>query len=114
MDRNTVVIGSSLAALAIYAVIGRSAVMLVSLIAIALMLYLLRHARLRDRVIAVFAAALGGGLAAAIVRTVFYHLRAGGPGAAESGSLFMSAIQVGVINALVVVVMLFIARAWFQ
>lgn len=114
MDRKKVITGSSLAALAIYAIIGRSAVMFVSVVSIAAMLYLLHRARLRDRVIAVFAAALGGSLAAEIVHTLIYHLRSGGPGAAESGGYFLAAIQVGLINAAIVVVILLIGRAWFH
>lgn len=101
------------ATLAVYAVIQKSFVMFVSAGAIGLIVYLFRRARVRDRVIAIIVAGLGGGIGAEIAHTLYRHVNATDFGATgDSGTLFMSAILLGLINAAVVVVILFIAEAW--
>ncbi len=94
---------SAVAAIAIYAVVERSMVMLVSVAAIGVIAYVFRHARMRERLIAIIAAALGGAIAAEIVHTFYYHSNAAEP-VADSGSLFLSAIFLGLINAAIIMI----------
>lgn len=115
MDRSTVVTMSSIAALAIYAVLDESAVMLVSVVAIGLIVRMFHRARMRDRIIAVVAASLGGSLGAEIVRTLYHHLVAAGSGpGGESNGLFMSALLIGLINAAVIIMVLITSKAWLE
>ncbi len=95
---------SAVAAIAIYAVVDRSMVMFVSATAIGVSVYLFRHARMRERLIAIIAAALGGAIAAEIVHTFYYHTNAAEP-VADSGNLFLSAIFLGLINAAIIAVL---------
>lgn len=95
---------SAVAAIAIYAVVERSMVMFVSAAAIGVSAYLFRHARMRERMIAIIAAALGGAIAAEIVHTFYYHTNAAEP-VADSGNLFLSAIFLGLINAAIIAVL---------
>lgn len=100
---------SAVAAIAIYAVVERSMVMLVSVAAIGVIAYLFRHARMRERIISIIAAALGGAIAAEIVHTFYYHSNAAEP-VADSGNLFLSAIFIGLINAAIVVILVVITE----
>ena len=100
---------SAVAAIAIYAVVERSMVMLVSVAAIGVIAYLFRHARMRERIIAIIAAALAGAIAAEIVHTFYYHSNAAEP-VADSGNLFLSAIFLGLINAAIVVILVVITE----
>jgi len=100
----------AVAALAIYAAIDKSVVMFVSAITVGLIVYLFRNARVRDRIIAIAAAGLGGGIATEIVLTFYYHTNAAEP-VADTGSLFLSAIYAGLINAAVVVIAITIGQA---
>lgn len=111
MDKRMVITMLTLATLAVFAVIQKSTVMLVSIAAIGATVYVFRHARLRDRIIAIVAAALSGSIGAEIVRTLYHYL-----GAAESGTggFFMSAILVGLSNAAVVVVFMLVTEAWLN
>lgn len=95
---------SGVAAIAIYAVVERSMVMLVSAAAVGVLAYVFRHARTRERLIAIIAAALGGAIAAEIVHTFYYHTNAAEP-VADSGNLFLSAIFLGLINAAIIVML---------
>ncbi len=104
-----------IAALAILAITGKSAVMLVSAGAIGLTVYVFRGARMRDRVIAIIAAGLGGSLGAEIVQTLYHYASAAEPGTGgDSGGFFMSAIVVGLINAGAIIVVLFVTEAWLN
>lgn len=115
MEKRMVITMSSLATLAIIAAIQKSGVMFVSVGVIGAVVYVFRRARMRDRVIAIVAAALGGSIGAEIVHTLYQHIGAVESGASrESGSLFMSAILVGLINAAVVVVVIFVTEAWLN
>jgi len=106
---------SSLATLAIFAAIQKSGVMFVSIGVIGAVVYVFRRARIRDRVIAIVAAALGGSIGAEIVHTLYRHIGTVESGAGqESGGLFMSAILVGLINAAAVVVVIFVTEAWLN
>ncbi len=95
------------AALTIVAVFDRSAVMFVSAATIAIIVCVFRGARMRDKVIGIIAAGLGGSIGAAIVLTFYQHAGVAGAGpAGDSGGFFMSAILVGVINAAAIIVVI--------
>lgn len=110
MDKKLVVTYLGVTALAIYAVNERSGVMFVSAVAIGVIGYVFRHAQMRDRVIGIVAAALGGAIAAEIGHTFYYHTNTANP-VTDSGGLFLSAILLGVINAAVVVILLVLTEA---
>lgn len=103
----------SLAVLVIYAAIEKSAVMFVSVVAIGAAVYIFRRARMRDRVIAIVAAGIGGSIGAEIVRTLYHHSwLAKSEAVGESGGLFLSAMLNGVIVATAVVAVVYFAEAW--
>jgi len=115
MEKRMVVTLSSLATLAILAAIQKSGVMFVSVGVIGAVVYVFRRARVRDRVIAIVAAALGGSIGAEIVHTLYHHIAAVESGAGrESGGFFMSAMLFGLINAAAVVVVIFVTEAWLN
>lgn len=115
MDKRTVITMSGAAALAVLAVVAKSVTMFVSAGAIGVIVYFFRHARARDKVIAIIAAALGGSIATEIVLTIYRHTSAAGGGAAaDSGDAFLSAIQVGLGNAGAIAVVLIVAELWLQ
>jgi hypothetical protein len=114
MDKRMLVTMIGIAALAIYAAIGKSAAMFVSAAAIAVIVYLFRHARVRDRVIGVVAAGLGGSIGAEIVHTFYHYTNLTGSAAADTGNLFMSALVVGLINAALVAIVIFVTEAWLK
>ena len=96
-----------IAGLTIVAVFDKSVVMFVSAAAIAIIVYLFRRARMRDKVIGVIAAGLGGSIGGAIVLTFYQHAGVVGADAAgDSGGFFMSAIFVGAINAATIIVVI--------
>ncbi len=102
-------------ALAILAIVDKSAVMFVSAVAIAVVVYVFRSARTRDRVIGIIAAGLGGGIGAEILRTFYYHANAGDSVvASEGGGLFMSAILIGVINVAAIIALLILTQLWLK
>jgi len=113
MDTRLVVTLSGAAALAVYALIEDLAVMVVSAVSIGVIVYLFRGTRMRDRLIAIAAAGLGGAIAAQIGLTFYYHTGTSAP-EADSGGLFMSAILIGLGNAAVVVVLATLAGAWLK
>ncbi len=100
---------SGVAAIAIYAVVERSMVMLVSVAAIGIIAYVFRHARMRERLIAIIAAGLGGAIAAEIVHTFYYHSNAAEP-VADSRNLFLSAIFLGLISAAIIAILVVITE----
>ena len=115
MDKRTVITLSGVGALAVFAVVAKSAVMFVSACAIAIVVYLFRGARTRERVIAVVVAALGGSLLAEIVHTIYHHVaKANVETADELGGFFMAAIQIGLINAAFVVAFMILVALWFR
>ncbi len=111
MDKKILVTMSGSAVLAILALVEKSAVMFVSAAAIAVIVYVFRRARMRDRVIAIIAAGLGGSIGAEIVRT-FYHYSYVTEAGAESGDFFMAALLVGSIYAAVIVVLVLGTEVW--
>lgn len=103
------------AALAILAVIGKSAVMFVSAVAIAAAVYAFRGARLRDRIIGIMAAGLAGSIGAEIVHTVYHYTNVAQTGAGgNGGGFFMSAIMVGAINVAAIIVLLIFTELWLK
>ena len=95
----------AIAALAIVAVFGKSAVMFVSAAAIAVIVYVFRRARMRDRVVGIVVAGLGGSIGAEIVHTLYHYASVAEPGTGgDSAGFFMSALLVGVMNAAVIAV----------
>ena len=104
---------SGIAALAIFAVIEKSIVMLVSAVAIGIIVMIFRGARMRDRVIAIIVAGLGGSLGAEIVHTLYRYASAAEP-ESDSGGAFMSAILIGLINAGAIIVVLIATKAWLN
>ncbi len=102
-----------IAVLAVLAVIGRSAVMFVSAVAIGLIVYVFRRARTRDKVIAIIVAGLGGSIGAEIVHT-FYHYATVIEPVVGNGGFFMSAMTIGLINAAAIVIALLCTDAWLK
>jgi hypothetical protein len=105
MDKRMFVTMLGIVALAIVAAFEKSVEMFVSAAAIAVIVYVFHQARMRDRVIGIIAAGLGGSIGAAIVRT-FYHYAAVAAPAGDSSGFFMSAIVIGVINASAIIVVI--------
>ncbi len=103
------------AALAILAVVGKSAVMFVSAVAIAAAAYAFRGARLRDRIIGIIAAGLAGSIGAEIVHTVYHYTNVAQSGGGEDGGgFFPSAILVGAINVAAIIVLLIATELWLK
>ncbi len=103
------------AALAVLAVVGKSAVMFVSAAAIAVAVYVFRNARVRDRIIGIIAAGLAGSIGAEIVHTVYHYTNVAQTGAGgDSGGFFMSAILVGAINVAAIIVLLIFSELWLK
>ncbi len=112
MDKRMLVTMSGVTALAILAVFGKSAVMFVSAAAIAVIVYVFRRARMRDRVIGIIVAGLGGSIGAEIVHTLYHYASVAEPGAGgDSAGFFMSAILVGAINAAAIIVVIWCTEA---
>ena len=102
------------ALLAVLALVGKSPVMFVSATAIAVVVYIFRRARLRDRAIAIIAAALGGSIGAEIVHTVYHYTNVAETGAGGDGGFFMTALFVGLINSGSMIVVIFVTEAWLR
>ena len=85
--------------------------MFVSAATIGVAVYIFRHARIRDRLIAIVAAALGGAIAAEIVHTFYHHTSVAEP-VADSGALFLSAILLGLFNAVTTAIIVVLAETW--
>ncbi len=103
------------AALAVFAVVGKSAVMFVSAAAIAAAVYVFRSARVRDRIIGIIAAGLAGSIGAEIVHTVYHYTSVAQTGAGGNGDgFFMSAILVGAINVAAIIVLLIGTELWLK
>jgi len=103
------------AALAILAIVDKSAVMFVSAVAIAVVVYVFRSARTRDRVIGIIAAGLAGSIGAEIVHTVYHYTNVAQTGAGgDSGGFFMLAIMVGLIDAAAIIVLVLCTEVWLK
>lgn len=109
MDRRLTITALGVAALAAFALFEQRPVMLVSVLVIGVVAYPFRRARLRERIIAIIVAGLGGGIAAEIAMTIYRHT-AGSGAVADSGELFMMAILLGVINAAAMIALLAITE----
>jgi hypothetical protein len=111
MDRLLAIGLMGVAALAAYAVFGRSPAMLLSAIMIGVIVYLFRRARIRERIIAIIAAGLGGSMLAEIALTFYRHATASMPAPiADRGEHFMVAIVLGLIDAVVIILLLALAE----
>ena len=102
-----------IAVLAVVAVIGKSAIMFVSAVAIGVIVYVFRRARTREKVIAIIVAGLGGSIGAEIVNILYHYSTAIEPGVGN-GEFFMSAITVGLINAAAIVIVFLCTDAWLN
>ena len=85
------------------AVLGKSAVMAVSAAGIGIALSVTRNAPLRSRLAAVVLGAFSGSLLAETVHTV-YHLLGGETASGDDGFFYVSAVLVGAINAVAMLV----------
>ena len=96
--------------LLVLAALGNSAVMAVSAVGIGLALWVTRDAPLRTRLVAVIIGALGGSLLAETIHTA-YHLLGGESASGDGGFFYVSAVLVGGLNAVAVLVALGLAYA---
>ncbi len=88
-----------LAILVVLAILGKSAVMLVSVLGMGLMFTLMRAAPLSKQLLATASGALLASLIAEVVHTL-YHLIESPPGVGgDAGGFFVGATLVGLINA---------------
>jgi len=87
------------------AALGNSAVMAVSAAGIGLALWITREAPLRTRLMAVVIGALGGSLLAETIHTA-YHLLGGETASGDGGFFYVSAVLVGGINAVAMLVVI--------
>ena len=104
-----IVVSLGLTALLVLAVLGKSAVMFVSALGIGIALWSTRKATLRTQVGALAVGALVASFGAEAVHTL-YHLLGGETASGDSGFFFVSAILVGLINAIAMAVVLFLAH----
>lgn len=81
------------------AILGKSAVMGVSVLAMGAAYWWMRAAPLKKKLAFVAAAALVGSLLAEVVHTLYHMLDLAPAGANDSGGFFVSATLVGLINA---------------
>jgi hypothetical protein len=111
MDKRLVITLFGVAVLAVLALVEGLIVMFVSSMAIGVILWVFRRARARERIVAVFAAGLGGSIAAEIAYTMYRHTIATelvieGAG----GESFLMALSIGVINAVAIVIVVLFAE----
>jgi uncharacterized membrane protein len=115
MDKRLVITLSGVAALAGFAIVKQSIVMFVTALAIGTIVYLFRRARTRDRIIAIIAAGLAGSIAAEIVFTLYRHTIASKPVVeGDTGESFLTAISIGVIAAVAIVVVVSFAEIYLR
>jgi hypothetical protein len=112
MDSRILVTMLGSAALAIFAVFEKSVAMFVSATTIAIIVFVFRSARMRDRVIAIIAAGLGGSIGAEIVYTLYRYSNTSGSTGSDSGSFFMSALLIGLTNTAAIIVVIIATEAW--
>lgn len=91
--------------LLVLAALGKSAVMATSAAGLGLALWVTRDASLRTRLAAVVIGALGGSLLAETIHTA-YHLLGGETASGDGGFFYVSAVLVGSINAVAMLVVL--------
>lgn len=95
-----VIVYASLAALVVLAVLGKSAVMLVSVLGMGFMYWLTRSAARSKRLLAVASGALLASWGAEAVHTVYHMFDSQSPGVGgDNGFFFVSATLVALINA---------------
>ena len=99
------IITGSLIVLAILAYFGRSLVMLTSVGGIAVGLWLTRHGDLRTRMAGASVGAVVASIAAEAVHLVYHVVQADVP---DHGGFWVSAVLVGLINAAVVIPVLWV------
>lgn len=90
-----------LVVMAALAIVGKSAVMLVSVAGMGLAYWMTRAAPLPRRLAAVAVAALLASLLAELVHTVCHQIRSSPTGGGDQGGFFVGATLVGLINAAV-------------
>ncbi len=100
--------------LVVLAILGKSAVMLVSVLGMGLMFRLMRAAPLLKQFLAIALGALLASLIAEVVHTL-YHMIASAPSGlgSDQGGFFVGATLVGLINAGVFVAFLLLLE-WFM
>ncbi len=104
-----IVVSLGLTVLLILAVLGNSAVMFVSGLGIGVALWSTREAPLRTQLGALVAGALVAGIGAEAIHTL-YHLLGGETAGGDSGFFFVSAILVGLINAVAMAAVVLLAH----
>ena len=104
---------AALLLLIVLAILGKSAVMLVSVLGMELMYRILRDAPLTKRLGGIALGAVGAALLAEVVHTLYHRLEAApsGPGS-DQGGFFVGATLVGLINAVAFVAFLLLLE-WF-
>ncbi len=90
--------------LLVLAALGKSAVMAVSAVGIGLALWMTKDAPLGTRLKAIIIGALGGSLLAETIHTA-YHLFGGETASGDNGFFYVSAVLVGSINAVAILVL---------
>ncbi len=86
--------------LAVLAILGKSAVMLVSVLGMGLMFRLMRAAPLSKQLLATASGALLASLIAEVVHTLYHVIESAPSGVGgDAGGFFVSATLVGLINA---------------
>lgn len=100
---------AGLGVLVVLALLGKSAVMLVSVLGMGVMFRIMRAAPLRKQILAIAVGALAASLIAEAVHTL-YHMMAAAPAnlGTDQGGFFVGATLVGLINAAVFGAFLFL------
>ena len=106
---------AGLGILVVLSILGKSAVMLVSVFGMGLMFWLMRTAPLTKHLMAIALGALLASLLAEVVHTLYHVMEWGpsGPGN-DQGGFFVSATLVGLINAAVFVTFLLLLEWFFK
>lgn len=97
--------------LIVLALLGKSAVMLVSVLGMGLAFWRFRAAPLSKRLLVIAVAALAASLLAEVVHTVYHRLESA-PSGNDSGGFFVSATLVGLINAAAFGALLMLLEWW--
>ena len=106
---------AGLGILVVLAILGKSAVMLVSVLGMALMFRVMRGAPLRKHLLAIALGALVASLFAEVVHTLYHMIESAPSGVGgDQGGFFVSATLVGLINAGVFVAFLLLLEWLFK
>ena len=106
---------AGLGILVILAILGKSAVMLVSVLGMGLIFRVMRDASLMKQLLAIASGALVASLLAEVVHTLYHMLESAPSGlGGDQGGFFVGATLVGLINAGVFVVFLLLLEWIFK